>query len=127
MTPILSGELRIRVPPAAFYLWVETPIGDEDFARELFASQHVTVLPGRYLSRPTPTGDPGAGRVASAALDAFETEPPSADNPLLALENVIGTPHTGAHSDSATNSMGWGSLNDCLAVLRGEKPKFPVT
>ena len=62
-----------------------------------------------------------------AALDAFETEPPSADNPLLALENVIGTPHTGAHSDSATNGMGWGSLNDCLAVLRGEKPKFPVT
>jgi N-succinyldiaminopimelate aminotransferase len=63
VTPILSRELRISVPPAAFYLWVETPINDEDFARELFASRHVTVLPGRYLSRPTATGDPGAGRV----------------------------------------------------------------
>ena len=63
VVPILSERLRITVPDAAFYLWVETPVDDEAFARGLFASRHVTVLPGRYLSRPTPDGDPGAGRV----------------------------------------------------------------
>jgi N-succinyldiaminopimelate aminotransferase len=63
VAPILSGRLRFTVPPAAFYLWVETPIDDETFARDLFARKHVTVLPGRYLSRPTPAGDPGVGRV----------------------------------------------------------------
>jgi len=35
---------------------------------------------------------------------------------------VITTPHTGAHSDSATNAMGWGALNNCLAVLQGQEP-----
>lgn len=67
-----------------------------------------------------------SGRLRGAALDAFRQEPPAADNPLLKLENVICTPHTGAHADSATNAMGWGALRDCLAVLRGEAPASPV-
>ncbi len=61
--PILDGVLDVSPPPAAFYLWAPTPIDDERFAQQLFATQHVTVLPGRYLSRPTDDGDPGVGRV----------------------------------------------------------------
>ena len=61
--PILEPVLPVARPPAAFYLWVRTPVDDETFARELFATQHVTVLPGRYLSRPTPESDPGVDRV----------------------------------------------------------------
>jgi D-3-phosphoglycerate dehydrogenase len=65
-------------------------------------------------------------KLAGAALDAFTTEPPGADNPLLALPNLLATPHMGAHADSATNAMGWMALNDCLAVLKGEPPKYRV-
>jgi D-3-phosphoglycerate dehydrogenase len=63
-----------------------------------------------------------SGHLSGAGLDAFATEPPGADNPLLALPQVIATPHTGAHTDGATNAMGWGALRDVLAVLRGEEP-----
>lgn len=65
-------------------------------------------------------------RLRGTALDAFSEEPPGADNPLLSLPQVIATPHTGAHTDGATNAMGWMALRDCLAVLRGEQPNHRV-
>lgn len=66
------------------------------------------------------------GHVRGAALDAFAAEPPGADNPLLALPQVIATPHMGAHTDGAASTMGRLALDDCLAVLRGEEPKHRV-
>jgi D-3-phosphoglycerate dehydrogenase / 2-oxoglutarate reductase len=62
------------------------------------------------------------GGLRGAALDCFTKEPPAADHPLLRLPQVIVTPHTGSHTDEATNTMGWMSLRACLAVLRGERP-----
>ena len=67
-----------------------------------------------------------SGRLRGAALDAFAAEPPGGDNPLLALPNVIATPHMGAHTDGATTVMGRMALADCLAVLRGEEPRYRV-
>jgi N-succinyldiaminopimelate aminotransferase len=64
--PILAPVLELWDPPAAFYLWPKTPIDDERFCRELYAQQNLTVLPGRYLSRPGAIdggSDPGLGRV----------------------------------------------------------------
>lgn len=61
-------------------------------------------------------------KLRGAAIDAFTHEPPDDKNPLLSLEQVIPTPHMGAHADSATNAMGRMALENCLAVLKGEPP-----
>lgn len=66
------------------------------------------------------------GKIAGVALDTFRHEPPGADHPVLQFEQVIATPHMGAHTDDATNSMGRIALNECLAVLRGEEPQHRI-
>ena len=67
-----------------------------------------------------------SGQVRGAALDAFANEPPDPSHPLLAMPQVVATPHLGAQTDGATNAMGWMSLEDCLAVLRGDEPAHRV-
>lgn len=62
------------------------------------------------------------GYLKGAALDVLSKEPPDVNNPLLALPQVIATPHIGSHTDNATNAMGWMAFNACIAVLRGESP-----
>jgi phosphoglycerate dehydrogenase-like enzyme len=67
-----------------------------------------------------------SGQLSGAGLDVLSQEPPSPDHPFLKLSNVLITPHTGAHTDAATNAMGWTALQDCFAVLEGRDPKYPV-
>ncbi len=64
------------------------------------------------------------GWIAGAALDVLEKEPPPPDSELLKLENVIITPHAGAHTWEAVKNMGDMVTEDIIAVLRGEKPNY---
>jgi len=57
--PVLREVLDVSRPTASFYLWPRIAGSDEEFARELFARQHLTVLPGSYLARDTAAGNPG--------------------------------------------------------------------
>lgn len=69
---ILDGVLDVKKPDAGFYLWPKTPIKSEDFAQQLFARQHITVLPGSYLARTINGINPGENYVRMALVASLD-------------------------------------------------------
>jgi N-succinyldiaminopimelate aminotransferase len=69
---ILGDAARLTQPPAGFYLWIQTPVDDTEFTRQLFAEQNVTVLPGSYLSRDFGGHNPGRNHVRIALVAPLE-------------------------------------------------------
>ncbi|MDR0279981.1 MAG: succinyldiaminopimelate transaminase [Paucimonas sp.] len=66
---ILAPVLDVQKPDGGFYLWAKVPGNDDAaFCRDLFEQQHVTVVPGSYLSRDVDGVNPGAGRVRMALV-----------------------------------------------------------
>src|SRR6266545_3025681 len=65
-------------------------------------------------------------RIAGAALDVFEQEPVDPANPLLAMDNVIVTPHALCWTDECFHNMASTGLASIVAVLSGRKPEFVV-
>jgi N-succinyldiaminopimelate aminotransferase len=72
VTPVLADVMDVKLPDASFYLWAGVPAvwnhSDTDFARELYAAEHVTVLPGSYIAREAHGSNPGQGRVRMALV-----------------------------------------------------------
>jgi D-3-phosphoglycerate dehydrogenase len=66
-----------------------------------------------------------SGRLAAAATDVFETEPPGA-HPLLTLTNFVATPHIGASTVEAQVSVAFDVAEEVAAVLAGDLPRFAV-
>jgi D-3-phosphoglycerate dehydrogenase len=66
------------------------------------------------------------GKIAGAGVDVFESEPPSEENKLLKLENIILTPHIGANTKEAQIRAGTICAEQIIKVLKGEKPDFCV-
>jgi N-succinyldiaminopimelate aminotransferase len=73
VTPVIATALQqdIAIPAGGFYLWLQVG-NDEAFTHALFAQQHVTVLPGRYLARETGNGNPGLGRIRMSLVASLE-------------------------------------------------------
>ncbi|GAA2868391.1 NAD(P)-dependent oxidoreductase [Microbacterium arabinogalactanolyticum] len=69
------------------------------------------------------------GTLAAHAADTLDGDTAAGDSPLLAADladRVIVTPHLAAQTTQAVDNMGSVSLDDVIAVLRGDEPAHPV-
>ena len=66
-----------------------------------------------------------SGKVAGAALDVFEIEPPGV-SPLVEHPHVIVTPHIGAQTHEAQERAGLDVSSEVIAALTGEELRWKV-
>jgi D-3-phosphoglycerate dehydrogenase len=64
-------------------------------------------------------------KIAGAALDVYESEPPE-KSPLFELDNVVLTPHLGASTKEGQIKAGTVCAEQIVKVLKGETPDYCV-
>jgi D-3-phosphoglycerate dehydrogenase len=67
-----------------------------------------------------------SGEVERAGLDVLESEPPDPDDPLVAREDVVVSPHTAWYSEESRRDLSRSVASDVAAVVNGEEPTNPV-
>ena len=63
-----------------------------------------------------------AGKIRGAGLDVWDPEPPSVDNPLLKMDNVVTLPHIASASVETRTRMIEMAINNLKAILNGRIP-----
>jgi D-3-phosphoglycerate dehydrogenase len=114
-----ARDLEIEMLPLeevfgrADFLTVHTPltpdtrgiIGAEAFAQMKQGVRIINCARGGLVDEQALLTAIKDGKVAGAALDVFTQEPPPADHPLVALDQVIATPHLGASTTEAQEGV----------------------
>ena len=101
-------------------------IGAPEFAQMKAGVYFINVARGQVVDENALIAALRAGRIAGAALDVFEQEPVAADNPLLAMDNVILTPHSLCWTDECFHNMATTGLASIVDLLQHRPPEFIV-
>ena len=101
-------------------------IGAAQFALMKPTAYFINVSRGPVVDEPALIAALEAGRIAGAALDVFEQEPVDPANPLLAMDNVIVTPHSLCWTDECFRNMATIGLTSIVDALSGRRPEFVV-
>ncbi len=119
LSPERAAELGITSLPLedlwgrCDYITVHTPLSDE--TRNIIGAAAIAKMkPGVRIINCARGGlvdesalleALNAGKVAGAAVDVFDPEPPAPDHPLIKHPNVLVTPHLGASTEEAQISV----------------------
>ncbi len=111
---------------------LHTPLMVE--TRQLMNASRISRMkPGAYLINASrgPVVDETAlldalrsGHLAGAGLDVTDPEPPLPDNPLLAMPNVVVTPHIASYTDRGVRGMQEGVTEQLVQIFSGQRPPF---
>jgi D-3-phosphoglycerate dehydrogenase len=101
-------------------------IGAPQFARMKRSAYFINVSRGPVVDEAALIEALRDGRIAGAGLDVFEQEPVDPANPLLAMENVIVTPHALCWTDECFHNMASIGLASIVDALSGRTPEFVV-
>ncbi|MDQ0393878.1 hydroxyacid dehydrogenase [Labrys monachus] len=81
---------------------------------------------GAVIDEPALIEALAAGTIAGAGLDVFASEAMPADYPLLALPNVVLTPHSAASTEASLRRMAIAVAQGVLDVVQGRRPPHMV-
>ena len=101
-------------------------IGKEQFEKMKESAYFINVARGDVIKEKELYEALKEDKIKGAALDVFEQEPPTADNPIFELENVLVSPHNAALTDKALVAMATQSAQGVLDCLNNKKPKYIV-
>jgi phosphoglycerate dehydrogenase-like enzyme len=101
-------------------------VGAKEFAQMKPSAYFINVSRGPVVDEPALIDALRAQRIAGAALDVFEQEPVDPANPLLAMDNVIVTPHSLCWTDECFHNMASTGLKSIVDALGGRVPEFVV-
>jgi D-3-phosphoglycerate dehydrogenase len=101
-------------------------IGEEEIASMKPNAYIINTARGGIINLNALTQALEAGRLAGAALDVYDSEPPNFNHPLFKLENVILTPHIAAYTAEAVRRMDITAAENILKALKGQIPEHVV-
>lgn len=99
-------------------------MGKEQFAMMKKTAVFVNIARGALVVEDDLAEAVRTGEIAGAVLDVYSTEPARPDNPLIALDNVLLSPHCAALTDEAGANMSYDAAKGMVEVLTGKKPTW---
>jgi D-3-phosphoglycerate dehydrogenase len=141
LTPERAAELGVESAPHLADLWprcefitLHTPLSPETRnvidAKALDAMRPgvriINCARGGLIDEPALRAALDAGKVAGAAIDVFDPEPPTADNPLVGHPKVLVTPHLGASTEEAQVAVAVEAARLLIDFFRSGQVRFSV-